>query len=186
MKYFFGFLAAVGLIVFVVVLIIRGFTGGSSKTSKNAIQLATYASTDVSVQMTVDGPITADQNHFGYRITVASSGNTIDLLQGYQNTVTSTKTYANNSDSYVQFLRAIDLLGYGKGTSDPKKQDSRGVCPDGKHFRFKILSGTGNEIQNYWTTSCGGGNFGGKREPIRQLFSSQIPDFDTLTNKLDL
>jgi hypothetical protein len=182
MKYFFGFLASVALIVFVTIMVIRGFSGGGS--TKSTASLTDYANTSVTMQLTAEGSVNADQLHEGYRVTVGSSNNTIEVLRGYEGTVVDTHVYESNSAAYGVFLRALELLGYTKGNDSPNLKDPRGYCPDGTHYTFRITNG--ETIQNYWSTSCGHGNFKGKRDSTVRLFSHQIPDFDKITGKLDL
>src|SRR3982750_2974246 len=102
MKYFIGFLATVGLIVLVFIMVIRGFSG--NKEPKEQLVLADYVKSSMSVQLTVDGKVTADQDHAGYRIYVDRNIAKFEAYKGYQNTVTDTKTYANNDEAYAQFL----------------------------------------------------------------------------------
>jgi hypothetical protein len=182
MKYFFGFLAAVTLIVVVFILIIRGLGGGRPKLQT---QLIDYAKTQTIVRMTVEGPVKADQDQRSVTTTVGRSTNIIELRQGYQNNVIDTKSYASNEEAYATFLRALDLQGYTKGNDDPDREDSRGVCPTGRVYTFEIVTGSSN-VQRFWTTSCGGGTFKGKTDIIRRLFRAQIPEYAKVTRNTGL
>lgn len=187
MKYFFGFLASIGLIILVVILIVRAFNSGSTSTQT---PLVDYASTGYQVSLTVDGPIVSDQQHVAYRITVGESETSIQTLQGYQGTVTAEKDYSNNSDSYAEFLRALDIAGFDKGVTNAttEQNDDRGECALGRRYIFKIINGA-NTPQRFWSTSCGGeGTFKGNTQDVLQLFDQQIPeqDFETLTDPLQL
>jgi len=176
MKYFVGLLIAIGLVVLVVIMIIRGFSGGS--TTKNQTPLSDYATTNTVMQMTVEGPIVTDQEHQGYRVSVGRDQVVVEAFQGYQYSVIASKTYSNNQDSYNNFLRAIDIAGFAKGNSKSPATDPRGVCATGDRVTFKILNGS-SEVQNYWGTSCGGqGNFKGNFTQVKQLFNRQIPTPD--------
>lgn len=185
MKYFLGFLATIGLVILVFVLILRGFSG--NKTDEVPKPLIDYAATSTQVRLTVDGPIIAEQEHQAYRITVGRAQTQIETLQGYEYTPIETKSYENNRESYSNFLRAIDLNGFAKGNSKSPNQDERGVCPEGSRLIMEIVDGS-NRIQRYWTTTCGGGNFRGNSAKVRQLFNKQIPsaDFTKLTGRLRL
>lgn len=120
------------------------------------------------------------------RISVGADQSTIEIYQGYQNNVIQRKTYSNNSTSYAQFLRALQLVGYTRGSSDPNKKDERGFCPDGERYVFEIVA-DGSDTQRYWSTSCGGqGNFGGSASRVRLLFRQQIPDYDELVSPLGI
>ncbi|HET8671856.1 MAG TPA: hypothetical protein VFM05_14920 [Candidatus Saccharimonadales bacterium] len=185
MRYFLGFLAAVGLIIFVFILVLRGFSGDSKTKSE---PLTDYAGTDALVRMTVDGPIVADQQHQAYRITVSRSEARIETLQGYEYNSIETKNYVNNQQSFTNFLRALDLAGYTRGLkkTDRQSNDERGVCATGSRFVFEIVNGT-SEIQRYWSTSCSGqGTFRGNAAQVKQLFDRQIPipDFPRMTSRL--
>lgn len=186
MKYFLGFIASIGLIILVFVLILRGFSGGN-KNEQIVKPLVEYANTSTQVRLTVDGPIVSEQEHQAYRITVGKDGNQIETLQGYQYLPIETKTYDNNQESYANFLRALDMAGFTKGNAKSQNKDERGICPNGSRLIMEILKGTQRE-QRYWTTSCGGGNFRGNSANIRQLFNKQIPqsDFGKMTGRLRL
>jgi hypothetical protein len=186
MRYFLGFLASIGLIILVFVLVLRGFGGDSEKTLQNP--LTDYSSTDAIVRMTVDGPIIAEQQHQAYRISVGRSETRIETLQGYEYETIESKTYDNNQQAFFNFLRAIELDGFTKGLAkaDSQTQDERGVCATGNRFVFEIMSGT-SQVQRYWTTSCGNqGTFKGNAQRVKQLFDRQIPlpDFPKMTGRL--
>ena len=183
MRYFAGFLVAIGLLVVVFILVLRGFTHHGPKTPQ--ITLSDYATTDAVMQLTIDGPLTADQQHQGLRITIGQNNNTIQTYQGYQNDITSTKTYPNNEAAYDDFLHALQLYGFTKGNPDPSKTDERGYCPSGDRYIYEALNGSGTDILRWWGTSCGGqGNFGGVGPQVRELFIKQIPDYGTITEKV--
>lgn len=183
MKYFIGFLATVVLVVLVFVLVIRGFSGDGKKDER--LVLADHANSSMSVQLTVDGPITADETHFGYRITVDGDQAKIETYKGYQNSTLETKTYTNNSSAYAAFLRALDLAGFARGDDDAAKSDDRGVCAAGNRFIYQINDSPKGD-KRYWSTSCGGGTFKGQSSQVRTLFQRQIPEFSKITRNLDL
>lgn len=187
MRYFLGFLVAIGLIVLVFILVLHGFSGGNkNKATKTQTALVDYATTNTTMQLTMDGPITADQKHQGIRISVGRSESKIELYQGYQNDVTLTKTYANNQDGYAQFLRALDLAGYTKKNTDASRRDERGVCATGKRYIYEIM-GSG-DTQRTWSSSCsnGQGSFIGNGPQVRTLFEQQIPEYSQLTTNTGL
>lgn len=176
MKYFIAFLASIALIIFVIVLIIRGFTGNDKKADLPT-PLIDYANTSVQMQYTVAGPVTADQQRKALRITVGQDQTRIEKLEGYNETISNQKTYENNLAAYSEFLRALDIAGYARGVDDASLKDERGYCPNGERYSFDIVDG-GNVKQHYWSTSCGkGGNFKGKPAQVITLFQKQIPDY---------
>jgi hypothetical protein len=183
MRYFLGFLAVITLVVIVFVMVLHGFTGGSKP--KNQITMIDYANSETTVELTVEGPVNADQLHQGYDIVIGRDANTMTVTSGYQDHVTQTKTYGNNSDAYADFLRALQLQNFTKGDPDAAKADDRGVCPNGSRYTFEIHN-SDQTVQRYWTTSCGGGTFKGNSPVIRTLFQKQIPDFSKLTETLIL
>jgi hypothetical protein len=187
MRYFFGFLLAIGLIVITFILVLRGFHGNSA-TPSTTTPLTNYTNTDTTVQFTDDGPVSADQTHQGIRIIVGQFATTIQIYQGYQNDIINSQTYENNPNSYGTFLRAIELLNYTVGIKTPNSAlaDPRGVCPIGQNYSFQIINGNGSNIQNFWTTSCGGGTFKGSTQLIENLFQAQVPDYSRLAGNVRL
>lgn len=176
MRYFFGFLAAVALVVVAFILIVRGFGGDDRKVQT---ELMDYARTDTVMRMIVEGEVNADQDHRSVKVTVGRGTNKIDLIQGYEGHVLEAKSYPSNEDAYTTFLRALQFQGYTKGDTDPERQDPRGVCPAGRTFIFEIVTGSAT-VQRLWTTSCGGGTFKGNTALIRELFREQIPDYSDI------
>jgi hypothetical protein len=179
MKYFIGFLLSIGLIVGVFLLVLNGFKS-TSKPKAPTTALVSYADTSRQMQMTVVGPITADQTHDEIRITVGRSNTTMQIIQGYNGQVLKSQTYDNNEASYAEFLRALDLSGYTRGVKNTDFEDDRGFCASGKRYSFDILDGS-DVKQHYWTTTCSGrGNFKGNRSQIESLFQRQVPDYNTM------
>jgi hypothetical protein len=177
MKYFFGFLAAVALIVIVFILIVRGFSGGGRPAVQT--ELVDYAKTQTVMRMIVSGPVNIDQEHRSVSVVIGRTSNQIELVGGYQGNVLQTQTYTSNENAYATFLRALDLQGYTRGNDDPEREDSRGYCPTGKVYTFQIITGS-DTVQNFWTTSCGGGTFRGDTSIVRTLFREQIPDYSAI------
>lgn len=178
MRYFFGFIFIVLLILITLILVIRGF---HSHTTTSKVDLAKYASTNTVMQLTEDGPITADQTHEGIRITVGQYADTIQVYRGYENNIIQSKSYASNQAAYAEFLRALQLLNYTTGNTNPALADPRGYCPQGERFTFQIINDDGTNAQNYWATSCGGqGTYAGNLVATQNLFHAQIPDYGTI------
>lgn len=187
MKYFLGFLVSIGLIVTVFILVLHGFSGGNKKQA--GPDLSSYANTNTAMQLVVDGPINADQQHVGYRITVSSTEVDMDVYSGYQDNVTQTKTYVNNTAAYTSFLNALQLAGFTKGATGPKVQTNEsGYCAAGDRYVYSIINeDTDANKQRFWSTTCGGqGTFKGNISQVHLLFENQVPDFASLTNQLTL
>jgi hypothetical protein len=176
-RYLLGFLGAVGLIVVVFILVIRGLSGGDDRSTETT--LTDYTRTQTVMRMTIQGEVNADQDHRSVTVTVGRTNNTIELNQGYQDRVMQTRNYASNEEAYGTFLRALQLQGYTRGDTNPDKEDYRGVCPTGSTYIFEIVTGSA-VVQKFWTTSCDGGTFGGNATLIRELFRKQIPDYSDI------
>lgn len=184
MKYFLGFIASIALVILVIFLVIRGLSGGGEEAATTAKQLVKYADTATTVSLEVDGPITADEIHNAYRITVGRDETLIETFKGYEEEVIESQTFENNEASYANFLRALDIAGFSKGNSEASK-DPRGQCATKNRFIMKIQNGS-SDMQNYWTTSCDGGTFKGDMAQVRQLFVRQVPEASKFTRKLNL
>lgn len=179
MRYFTGFLIVIGLIILVFVIILKG--GGSTK-APNQINLNSYANSEAIAQLIIDGPITADQNHQTMEITVGRSESMIQLMQGYQGTVTSSQTFTNNQTSFAIFLHALNLVGFTQGNNSSSMRDERGHCATGDRYIFQLSDGD-NIIERYWQTSCGSvGTYQGNVTSTIDLFEKQIPNFSTITS----
>ncbi|MGH7158256.1 MAG: hypothetical protein ACREGD_04290 [Candidatus Saccharimonadales bacterium] len=183
MRYLLGLLGVIGLVIVVVILIIRGLSGDG--TAKDVKPLSEYAQTSTVVSLNIDGPVDADMVHQSVRITVGRYQAMAEILQGYPGKVTNTISYPNNSDAYGVFLRALDLLNFNTGVKDPNLADPRGYCPSGNLYTLRIQDG-GDEIQNYWRTSCKQGTFKGELGKITDLFEAQIPDYSNFIKDVNL
>lgn len=184
MKYFLGFLASIGLIILAFVLILHGF-GGNAKETPKPTPLVDYANTSRTVELTVQGPVSADETHKAIRITVGQYAKQIEILQGYDETVAKTQSYSNTESAYAEFLRALDLNGFTRGTSTSANKDDRGYCSTGYRYIIAMRDGA-DEKQRFWTSSCGRGSFAGNITVMRTLFQKQIPDYNAFTGNLSL
>lgn len=176
MRYFTGLLIAIGLIILIFVIILKG--GGGVK--PQSVNLNSYANSDSSIQLTIDGPINANQTHQQVQVDISPTNTGIEMLQGYQGMVTASKTYLNNQTAYNVFLHALSLAGFTKGTSSTNLDSETAACSTGERY-ILTLTNSGNTVAEYWSTSCGGGTYGGDINGTLALFEEQIPDFDTIT-----
>jgi len=183
-RYFIGFLLAVGLIVLVIVLIVRGLT--SPHKAPTQLNLPSYADTDTKVQLTIDTPVTAPDQHHDVIMTVGNPSSTIMITQGYDGDTVNVKSYPLTTSAYEVFLRSLNLNGYIHGNPDPALRDERGHCATGERVIYEIIDGNGNDLERYWHTTCGTGTFSGNVDAVRKLFVAQVPDFVTLTNGISL
>jgi hypothetical protein len=180
MRFFTGFLIAIGLIVLLFVIILK--SGGGPKTQP--FNLNSYANSGAVAQLVIDGPITADQTHQSVQISVGATQTTFQIIQGYQGRVQTSKTYENNETSYSAFLQALTVAGFTEGSKVqiPNKQ---GYCADGERYTFQLLENS-SAILNYWSTSCGSGSgtFRGDTTQTVSLFQAQVPNYLDLTANL--
>jgi hypothetical protein len=183
-RYFVGFLLAVGLIVIVVILIIRGLSG--THKGPTVLDLPSYADTDTKMQLTIDSPVTDPDNHHDIIMSVGDVESTLEITKGYDGDTVTLKNYPMTTSAYAVFLRSLSLNNYTKGNADPALRDDRGHCAAGDRFIYEVIDGNGNDLQRYWYTSCGTGTFGGNANVIRNLFVAQFPDYTTLTHDIRL
>ena len=180
----------VGLIIFIVIIVML-FSGGGKKpvTPVNTLKpLGDYADTTALVSFTVDGIVNGDEMHRAIRITVDANQRQLDVLQGYNPQVITSKTFVNNQEAYRVFLKAIGNSGFvAKNKKSKAPADPAGLCPLG--FRYILdLNQDGDDLSRLWTSSCGTaiGNSAGALTTIQTLFQDQIPSYSTLTNRVNL
>ena len=172
LKQILAVLIGLGLIVLVFVMVIKGFSSGSSNPASK-VDLVSYANTQAVAQLTVDGPIVDQANHNSARISVSQTETQIEIMQGYDGKIVSSQTFPNTTASYAVFLQSLARLNFTKGTTTP--YDERGYCATGERYIYQLEQGDKN-ILRYWSTSCGQGTFGGTRDAVRTLFEAQIPN----------
>jgi hypothetical protein len=178
-------LIGIGLIVLVIVLISKAFSGGG--TPLRQVDLGKYASTAATTTLLVDAPTIIDQDHRQVKITVSQTTNEIDIIQGYQGIIINTQSYPNNSAAYGAFLQSLKLLNFTKGNTDKNATDYRGYCPTGERYVYTFNDGN-TDLSDFWSTSCRQGTFKGNALGVLNLFRAQIPrkDFDRLTSGIPL
>ncbi len=143
---------------------------------------------DRSVNMTVRGPIVADEKFHSYQITVTPSSRTLSTYSGYLDTTVDNVNLSNNVPAYEQFVYSLDRANLAKGnvlTGD--KNDTRGICATGQVYEFAILQAD-KSVKTLWTSTCGGskGSLDANVDQLTQLFVSQIPNAPQLISKIGL
>lgn len=181
MRYFIGFLVTIGLIILAFILLLHGSSTPGGQAGK--LDLTKYASSDTQMRMTIKNPNQSDQTHREVQVTVGKDYTTFNIFQGYQQHVVTTKTYANNSSSYNEFLAALQRAGYTKGDTSKANSSELGFCPLGDTYVYEVLNGD-QDSQRFWSTSCGQGNFKGNRNVVQSLFKTQVPDYFSLTSDI--
>jgi hypothetical protein len=175
-----------GFILFIVILVALFGHGGKKPVNPNPLQpLPDYASTNAVVSFTTDGIVNGDDIHRQIRITVSANTRTLDVIQGYNGTVISSKTFENNQEAYFVFLRSLSFSGFLTKNKSKVGSDERGVCPLG--FRYVVdLNGDEGDLSRLWTSSCGSGNWGGSLATVQSLFQRQITNYGTLVGNVNL
>lgn len=185
MRYFVGFLIAIGLIVLLIVLIF----GGSHKTAKVPTApktLSSYSTTDAVAILTIDGPIIDPQDHNSVQISVSNVATTLTSYQGYDGQVVNQQSFPNSTNSYDNFLHALAVAGFTQGNSDPTLSNERGYCPTGDRYIFQ-LDQDGKHIERFWATSCGKPKtYNGNVSLTLNLFETQVPKYNQLAQNLHL
>jgi hypothetical protein len=178
-RYILGFLIAIGLIVLIIVLI---FSGGKPSTPKVTPEaLPSYANSNSEVKMTIDGPITAIQNHNTIEVMVTQNSATYDLIEGYNDNVISSKVYPNTQNSYQAFLSSLYYAGFSRGSMASDLSNNTGYCSSGSRYTFELIN-NGQDVYRYWATNCAGSKtYEGNLVQTIGLFKLQIPDFNNLS-----
>ena len=184
-RYIIGFLAAVGLIVLVIILIVRALVSSPS-TPKGVSDLASLVGTGSSVQFTIDSPVTAAVNHYDAIINVSNYQATMTVTQGYEGQVLRTQSYPTGTSAYAIFLRALKYNGFTQGNNDPSVKDERGQCALGTRYIYQVTDSSGNDLQRYWYSTCHQGTFQGNASAVQRLFQLQIPDYNKLVSGITL
>lgn len=175
MRAILGFFGFVILAILVIILIARNTGGRDPATLETKVSLASVASTESEFVFTESGPIVAEENFYQIVIKISRDLRTIDVIRGYQGSVVATKSFANNSQAFSDFLNAIDRAGY-TAEQNTNLDSEAGVCPAGQRYVF--TSDQNGEDFRRWSTSCRErGNFGGTLNTILRLYQDQIPDY---------
>ena len=183
-RYFFGFLVAIGLIILVIFLLVQGGGTSTKKVPNTPKALTSFYNTDTVVRLTVDGPVTAPENHRKVEVTVGRDQATYQLFEGYDGAITTSQSFANTQNSYDVFLHALSHAGFTQGNTDKALVNSAGFCPAGRVYTFEVIEGS-KDLQNFWATSCGNPKtYGGSLSTTLALFRAQIPQYDALTRDI--
>ncbi|MDQ5886230.1 MAG: hypothetical protein QG628_627 [Patescibacteria group bacterium] len=179
---------AVGLVLLLVLIFGIGGDSSQKKTDKPAANtpavLTDYISPNSKMVLTTGGKVNGDDIYREIRITVDSNTRELQVIQGYQNTVIQTNTFANNLNAYDTFVHALQRTGYGKvrKTSDT---DERGVCATGQRYTFEVFN-DGKNVSRTWAGTCTKGTSQARAAEVLQLFRAQITGYGKLTNNVDL
>lgn len=173
-------LIIIALLIAAVVSIGRAIfnIGPSNDQTQTDTATAALLNTDDSrsVEMVVRGPIVAQENFQSYDIKVSPTERSMNVYQGYLDTLTKNKTLDNNHDAYVQFVYALDKANMTKIRGDASNNDVRGICASGYVYEFSVQN-EGDAVQTLWTSTCSGskGTLRANKDQLGNLFMNQIP-----------
>lgn len=133
------------------------------------------------------GQVTAPENHFQVNINIDSTSRTMYIYNGYGVEPKTTKSYANNQESFNAFLGALEGAGFNRSKGQNRNISFDTFCTLGIRFNYQIFQDQ-NLVQNTWNSSCNPkeGTFAGTSNLVRQLFIQQIPDYNSLMNGVRL
>jgi hypothetical protein len=136
------------------------------------------------VKLTIEGPITANENHNSQAMAVTTSSRAIDMFRGYTDTPIISQNFPNNQTAFEDFVRALQNAGFTRTSPNANASSTElGLCPQGQRYVYQLFSGS-TQVLRAWSTSCNDRTtFQGNTNTIINLFEAQIPDFDQLTNQ---
>lgn len=166
------------------------FSGSSPSNATVDVSRDALLATDADrrVEMTVRGPIVADERFSSYRVSISPSIRTITTYQSYLDRVVDRVELGNNVVAYEQFVFALDKANLSDGEEfGDERDDIRGVCATGEVTQFAILDGE-KSVKTLWTSTCGGspGTLDGNVTQLKGLFIRQIPDANRVIQAVNL
>jgi len=154
-----------------------------------------YANSPATVSYLVVGQINSNEAHRAIRITVSNNSRLVEVLSGYQYIPINSKSYDNTIEAFKPFLASLQVAGFTVKKTNPRITNPEGICPFGNRYFF-TSTGIPEIPDNLWSTSCssisvfGGGSsagtFDGNVNTVQTLFQNQIPDYNTITQNVQL
>lgn len=186
MRYVLGIFAIFVVIILVVVMLFRRSPAPDTQQGNRTIDVSTYADKSAVAVYTIEGALNAEENHRAIRISVDSSQRKVEILSGYNRTVTGSQTFTNNQAAYGEFLHGLKNAGFGL-KQEAEYKEEKGVCPLGNRNIYQLQQ-YGQDLTRTWSSSCAktDGSFGGNTELVRQLFQKQIPDYTSFVRNVSL
>ena len=143
-----------------IVSLVRTFFGGSSQNTETVQQQedgeAALLSTslDRAVRMTIRGEITADEKFRTYQIVISPNSRSMTTYASYLDQPIETEALDNNVKAYEEFVYALNRAQMMKGEPlEGEKDDTRGLCANGKVIEFETLQND-QRVKRLWTTTC--------------------------------
>lgn len=131
------------------------------------------------VQLTVRGPIVAEEEFKSYQLEVTPNSREMVVYQGYLDDEERAKKLGNNRAAYEEFVYALDKADMMKGTmpADDADNDLRGICATGYVYEYAVLIDD-KPVKHLWTSTCDGskGTLQASTSQLNDLFLKQIPE----------
>ncbi len=186
-RYFLGFLAVVIILITLFVLILRG---GKNKTTlvpvNPRVNLTKLIKSNSEISVTIQGPLVAEEQRQGIRLTITPNSRKVEILKGYENDVDKSETLSNTSAAYDALMRTLENAGFTKDKSNTSGLEEVGLCPDGRHYAYEVKN-DGKSLSRLWSNSCNvAGTFAGNGAVIRAQIEKQIPDYNKFTADVQL
>lgn len=182
--------AAILLLFLLVNLIFRPAKKTATTTTPTTSLSDTFASaggTDAVVSFQTNGVINGNDIHREIKITISKNARTLTVYQGYQGSVLSTQSFANNDNAFQSFLNAIYGAGFTTKKTNSTQTNLAVACPLGNRYVYasQNISGAPDSL---WASTCGGktGTYGGNIGTVNTLFRSQIPNYNNLVSQVNL
>jgi hypothetical protein len=183
LKYLIGILVVIALLVAAIV-VMAGRPPADRRETQKQIDLTEFVDTPASVAHTREGRIVGEEEHTTIRITVNRNQRKIEHIRGYNGQVVNSLTYPNTQPAFDHFMHALVVAGF-TAQQEPGHESHKGVCPFGDRFIYELIK-DGRQITRSWSTSCRreDGNFAGRADQVRRLFTGQIPQYREFTRGL--
>lgn len=141
---------------------------------------------DRGVRMTIRGDITADEKFRSYQIVVTPNRRTMTTYAGYLDQQLEHVALENNGRAYEEFVYALNRAGMANGTAfSGEKDDTRGLCPNGKILEFETLHND-KSVKRLWATTCKiKGSLQANANQLSSMFLDQIPQGKELLKKIN-
>ncbi len=187
----------IGIMIIAIIILVSlaraiFFSGSSNTSTVDTTDVATAAllstAADRAVQVTVRGPIVANEDFRSYQMTVSPNARTVETFEGYLGNTLQVRTISNNTAAYEQFVFALERADLVKGDAfDDEGNDVRGICASGELYEFRLLKDD-ETVNLLWTTTCSGsrGSLDASVSQLMTLFERQIPESSDIIDDLDI
>lgn len=182
-------LVGIGIIVMIVAVIMLIFSPEPETTQQAGpaqTSLTDYVDTAARTVYEVEGELNAEEDRRTIRISVDRSLRRIEVLNGYNQTVSKSQEFPNTQSAYDEFLHGLQNAGFDR-EKETEVTDEKGVCPLGKRYIYQVQE-FGDNLIRLWSTSCNktDGTFAGNANLVRRLFEKQIPEYRDYVRDVNL